>query len=64
VYLTKRSHALIARIRENVSATEKEILVKIDESDLKATVRALRGMKENLLALTGEAEKEDDFDAA
>ncbi len=26
VYLTKRSHALIAQIRENVSATEKQIL--------------------------------------
>jgi DNA-binding MarR family transcriptional regulator len=64
IYLTKRSQALIARIRESVSATEKEILVEIDESDLKATVRALRGMKENLLALIGEADDEDDSDAA
>jgi MarR family transcriptional regulator, transcriptional regulator for hemolysin len=64
VFLTKRSEALIARIRENVSATEKEILLKIDWSDLKATVRALRGMKENLLALIGGAEEEDNSDAA
>jgi len=64
VYLTKRSQALIAHIRENVGATEKEIVVKIDESDLKATVRALRGMKQNLLALIGDAEEEDNSDVA
>ena len=34
VYLTKRSHALIAQIRENVSVTEKEILEKIEPADL------------------------------
>lgn len=64
VYLTKRSHALIAQIRENVSATEKQILNKIDEGDLKATVRALRGMKDNLLAMIGGADDVDDSDAA
>lgn len=64
VYLTRRSHALIVRIRENVSATEKQILDEIDESDLKSTVRALRGMKDNLLALIGEGEDVDDSDAA
>lgn len=64
VYLTRRSHALIARIRENVSATEKQILDEIDESDLKATVRALRGMKDNLLAMIGEGEELNDSDAA
>jgi MarR family transcriptional regulator for hemolysin len=64
VYLTKRSHALIARIRESVSVTEKEILEKIDAADLQATVRALRGMKENLLAMTGDSEDGEDSDAA
>jgi MarR family transcriptional regulator, transcriptional regulator for hemolysin len=64
VYLTKRSHALIARIRDSVSMTEKEILEKIDAADLKATVRALRGMKENLLAIIGDAEDDEDSDAA
>src|SRR5271163_2536096 len=64
VYLTKRSHARIARIRDSVSVTEKEILEKIDAADLKATVRALRGMKENLLALIGDTEDDEDSDAA
>jgi MarR family transcriptional regulator, transcriptional regulator for hemolysin len=64
VYLTKRSHALIARIRDSVSVTEKEILEKIDGADLKATVRALRGMKENLLAMIGDTEEVEDSDAA
>jgi MarR family transcriptional regulator, transcriptional regulator for hemolysin len=64
VYLAKRSHAVIARIRDNVSVTEKEILEKIDPADLKATVRALRGMKENLLGMIGEGEDIEDSDAA
>ncbi len=64
IHLTRRSHALIARIRENVSATEKQILDEIDEGDLKATVRALSGMKDNLLALIGESEDLDNTDAA
>ena len=51
VFLTKRSQTLIARIRDSVSVTEKEILERIDEPDLKATVRALRAMKENLLGM-------------
>lgn len=59
VHLTRRSHTLIARIRDSVSATEREILEKIDEADLKATVRALRGMKENLLTIIGEEEGEE-----
>jgi MarR family transcriptional regulator for hemolysin len=63
VFLTKRSHALIARIRDSVRVTEKEILNKIDESDLRATVRAMRAMKENLLSIIGE-DAEDDSDAA
>jgi DNA-binding MarR family transcriptional regulator len=64
VYLTKRSHALIAQIRDSVSVTEKEILERIDAADLKATVRALRGMKENLLTMIGENEEVEDYDAA
>ena len=64
IYLTRRSHALIAEIRDNVSVTEKEILEKIDEADLKATVRALRGMKENLLTMTGDNEDVENSDAA
>jgi DNA-binding MarR family transcriptional regulator len=57
IHLTKRSHALIAQIRDNVSVTEKEILEKIDAADLKATVRALRGMKDNLLTIIGHADE-------
>jgi MarR family transcriptional regulator, transcriptional regulator for hemolysin len=64
IYLTRRSHALIAQIRDNVSVTEKEILEKIDEADLKATVRALRGMKENLLTMTRDNDDVEDSDAA
>lgn len=58
VFLTKRSQALISRIRASVSVTEKEILGNVDESDLRATVRALRAMKENLLKLIGEGDEE------
>jgi DNA-binding MarR family transcriptional regulator len=55
VHLTKASKSLIAEIRTSVSATEKEILERIDDSDLKATVRALRAMKETLLTMLGDA---------
>ena len=64
VHLTKRSHALIARIRDHVSVTEKEILEKVEPADLKATVRALRGMKETLLTMIGETADVADSDAA
>ena len=64
VYLSKRSLALIARIRDHVSVTEKEILEKIEPADLKATVRALRGMKENLLTMIGATADVEDSDAA
>jgi DNA-binding MarR family transcriptional regulator len=64
VYLTRRSHALIAQIRDNVSVTEKEILEKIAPEDLKVTVRALRGMKENLLAMIDDNEDDEASDAA
>ena len=64
IHLTKRSHVLIARIRDNVRVTEKEILEKIDADDLKATVRALRSMKENLLPIIGQADEVETSDAA
>ena len=54
VFLTKKSHALINEIRISVSGTEKVILHQIDDADLRATVRALRKMKENLLAMLAE----------
>ena len=58
VFLTKQSQALIRRIRASVSVAEKEILDKIDDADLRATVRALRGMKENLLKMVDDANEE------
>jgi DNA-binding MarR family transcriptional regulator len=64
VFLTRRGQALIARIRESVSVTEKEILEKIDETELRATGRALRRMKENLLAMIVDNEETDNSDAA
>src|ERR1700744_3833939 len=51
VFLTRRGQALIARIRESVTVTEKEILEKIDQADLRATGRALRAMKAKLLGM-------------
>ena len=65
VFLTKKSHALIAEIRASVSVTEKVIIDDIDDADLKATVRALRKMKENLLKMLSETGEEiDASDAA
>ena len=64
IHLTKSSHVLIARIRDNVRVTEKEIIEKIDADDLKATVRALRSMKENLLTIIGQADEVENSDAA
>ena len=60
VHLTKASRGLIAEIRASVSQTEKQILERIDDADLKATVRALRAMKENLLTMLGDAGVSDD----
>jgi DNA-binding MarR family transcriptional regulator len=65
VHLTKASRSLIAEIRASVSLTERQILNRIDDADLKGTVRALRAMKENLLTMLGEAGAEgDESDAA
>jgi MarR family transcriptional regulator, transcriptional regulator for hemolysin len=60
VHLTKRSQSLIAEIRASVSLAEKDILERIDDADLRATVRALRGMKENLLSMLATTRAEDD----
>jgi DNA-binding MarR family transcriptional regulator len=60
VHLTKASKSLIAEIRASVSVTEKEIIERIDDADLKATVRALRTMKENLLGMLGGAPAADE----
>jgi len=64
VFLTRRGHRLIARIRQSVAEAEKEILERIDETDLRATGHALRKMKENLLGMIVDAEASDDSDAA
>lgn len=65
VFLTKKSHALINKIRSSVAITEKVILDQINETDLRATVRALRKMKENLLRMLAAADEDiDAFDAA
>jgi DNA-binding MarR family transcriptional regulator len=65
VFLTKKSHALISEIRNSVSETEKIIIDEINDADLRATVRALRKMKENLLAMLAESgEESPESDAA
>jgi DNA-binding MarR family transcriptional regulator len=65
VFLTKKSHALISEIRNSVSETEKIIIDQINDADLRATVRALRKMKENLLAMLAESgEERPESDAA
>jgi DNA-binding MarR family transcriptional regulator len=65
VFLTKKSHALISEIRSSVSDTEKIIIDEINDADLRATVRALRKMKENLLAMLAESgEESTESDAA
>ena len=65
VFLTKKSHALISEIRSSVSETEKIIIDQINDADLRATVRALRKMKENLLAMLAESGDESpESDAA
>ena len=63
VFLTRRGHSLIARIRESITVTEKEILEKIDQTDLRTTGRSLRRMKENLLGMIVEGEESDYSDA-
>jgi DNA-binding MarR family transcriptional regulator len=64
VFLTRSGQALIARIRESVTMTEKGILEQIDEEDLRATGRSLRAMKERLLGMIVESEESGDAGAA
>jgi DNA-binding MarR family transcriptional regulator len=59
VHLTKKGQTLIGRIRNSVSAAEREILDRIGDADLRATVRALRGMKENLLTMLEDARSDE-----
>jgi len=66
VYLTKVGGKLMKDIRASSAEAEHLILAGLDEGELQATVRALRGMKANLLKeLSGEKGAmgdEDDFD--
>lgn len=53
VFLTKAGGKLMKDIRASSAQAEDLILAGIDDDDLKATVRALRGMKANLLREIG-----------
>ena len=53
VFLTPVGSGLIEEIRQSVAEAESEISQGIATADLDATVRALRGMKANLLRLLG-----------
>jgi DNA-binding MarR family transcriptional regulator len=58
IFLTKGGAKLIKEIRASSAEAEHLILAGLDDEDLQATVRALRGMKGNLLRELG-AEKAD-----
>lgn len=53
VFLTKSGLALMKEIRASSAEAEHLILAGLDDDDLKSTVRALRGMKGNLLRELG-----------
>ncbi len=53
VFLTRSGTKLIKEIRASSAEAEHLILGGLDDSDLQATVRALRGMKANLLRELG-----------
>lgn len=53
VFLTSIGGGLIEDIRQSVAEAESEISHGIADEDLEATVRALRGMKANLLTMLG-----------
>jgi DNA-binding MarR family transcriptional regulator len=53
VHLTKAGSKLVRDIRASVTDVEKDIVDGVDNSDLQATIRALRTMKSNLLNLLG-----------
>jgi DNA-binding MarR family transcriptional regulator len=60
VFLTKAGAKLMKDIRASSAQAEDLILAGIDDGDLQATVRALRGMKANLLnAMGGERSDAD-----
>jgi MarR family transcriptional regulator for hemolysin len=59
VFLTKNGIKLISKMRAASAGAEGDILKGTDEVDLKATVRALRTMKENLLGLLGDEQGDD-----
>lgn len=51
VFLTRQGIELMEAIRENVAETEEKIIADIRSAELQSTVKALRGMKANLLAI-------------
>lgn len=63
VFLTKAGAKLIKEIRARSAVAEGLILPGIDDDDLQATVRALRGMKANLIRELG-ADRPDLADVA
>jgi DNA-binding MarR family transcriptional regulator len=63
VFLTKAGAKLMKDIRASSAQAEDLILSGIDDADLQATVRALRGMKANLLNAMG-GERSDTEDPA
>ena len=63
VFLTKSGTALMKEIRASSAVAEDLILAGLDDDDLKSTVRALRGMKANLLReLGGDRAASDEAD--
>lgn len=63
LFLTKTGNKLIEAMNDQVRDVEHNILAGINERDLKATVRALRGMKANLMVtLDGETDKSSEGD--
>ena len=53
LFLTAKGTSLMKKIRQSVSDTEETVLAGIVPEDLEASVRALRGMKKNLLLVLG-----------
>jgi len=63
VFLTKAGAKLMKDIRASSAQAEHLILAGIDDGDLQATVRALRGMKANLLREMGGERPDDEMPA-
>ena len=53
LFLTAKGTSLMKKFRQSVSDTEETVLAGIVPEDLEASVRALRGMKKNLLLVLG-----------